>query len=513
MGMEKSEAEVGSLPTPPARPKTSFANDVLKLVSGTTIAQLLGISATPILTRLYAPEAFGLLALFTSITSILGVIVCLRYELAIMLPESDEEAVNLLGVSLLFTLLISLLTIPVVWWGREPLMRWLNAPELGSYLWFVPLLVFISGIFLALNYWNSRTKHFGRLSVARVSSSVATTVAKLGFGFGGLATGGALIGSAVGGQALATMVLSGQIWRDDGKLFLRAIRPAGMLSGIRRYRKFPMLDTWSALLNTVSWQLPAFLLSAFFSPIVVGYYALGYRILQMPMSLVGSAISQVFFQRASESYMQGSLDDLVEETFRRLIMFGLFPMFLLTFVGRDLFVVLFGITWAEAGIYTQILSIWAFFWFISSPLSTVFSVIEKQEYLLKFNAINFVTRFVSLWVGGVFQQPIVAIFLFSSTGVLVYGYLTMSALRHAGVSLRKATRILGSYLILFVPVAGILAYFAVINVGIELRLSTAGVLFVCYLLFIVQTEFAFWSMLTKKFVRNLSAKDVMKKDT
>ena len=62
------------------RRKASFAGDVLKLVSGTTFAQLLAILAAPVLTRLYAPDAFGILALFSSITGILGVIACLRYE-------------------------------------------------------------------------------------------------------------------------------------------------------------------------------------------------------------------------------------------------------------------------------------------------------------------------------------------------------------------------------------------------------------------------------------------------
>ena len=135
------DASPAPSPAAPIRPKTSFAGDVLKLVSGTTIAQLIGILASPILTRLYAPEAFGALALFTSITSILGVIACLRYELAIMLPESDEDAANLLGVSLLSALLIALLTVPVIWWGRDLLLGWLNAPELAPYL-MVPPFVF-----------------------------------------------------------------------------------------------------------------------------------------------------------------------------------------------------------------------------------------------------------------------------------------------------------------------------------------------------------------------------------
>ena len=277
------------------RRKSSFAGDVLKLVTGTTFAQLLAILAAPVLTRLYAPDAFGILALFTSITGILGVIACLRYELSIMLPEKDEEAANLLGASMAFVILVSLLTVPLIWWGKDSVIRWLNAPDLAPFLWLVPVMVFIHGVFLALNYWNSRTKHFGRLSIARVTSSLTTVMGKLGVGFMGYATAGTMIGATVAGQAVATSVLGGQIWRDDRKMFFKSIRWKEMRKGIVRHKKFPLLSSWSSLMNTISVQLPPLLLAFFFSSTIVGFYALGHRLLSMTMSLIGSSIAQVFF--------------------------------------------------------------------------------------------------------------------------------------------------------------------------------------------------------------------------
>lgn len=160
---------------PPPKPST-FATDVLKLVTGTTFAQIIAVLASPLLTRLYGPEAFGFLALFTSITSIIGVVACMRYELAIMLPKTDEEAANLLGLSVLCVVVVSGLTVPALYFGGDAILSLLRAPRPGSYLVLVSPFVFISGAFLALNYWNSRTKHFGRLSVARVTSSLAAAL-------------------------------------------------------------------------------------------------------------------------------------------------------------------------------------------------------------------------------------------------------------------------------------------------------------------------------------------------
>lgn len=433
------------------RVRSGFGGDVLKLVSGTTFAQALLILAAPILTRLYTPEAFGVLAIFTSITTILGVIACLRYELAITLPDTDEEAANVLGASLLFAGLITLLASLAIGWGHGLILNVLKAPSLGPWLWLVPPATFLAGVFLALNYWNTRTRHFVRLSLSRILQSASTVMSQITLGVAGIVPGGALILSSVGGQALAVFTLGMQIYRDDRNTFWEAVRLRKIVGAVKRYRKFPLYDTWSALLNSFSWQLPAFLLAAFFSPTVVGYYALGFRILQLPMSLVGSAIAQVFYPRAAEANQQGTLSILVENAFQRLVLVGLFPMLTLTFIGREVFIVLFGPEWAEAGIYTQILSVWAFVWFISSPLSTIFNVLEKQEHMLRWNIANFLCRFLSLWIGGVFQEPRVSIYLFAATGILIYGYINYSILATAGVPFHNAIRILIQNLLLFLP--------------------------------------------------------------
>lgn len=361
------------------RPRKSspFAKDVFTLVTGTAFAQLIGIIASPLLTRLYGPESFGLLALFTSITGIIGVIACMRYELAIMLPKDDEDAVNLLGLCIIMVTIITGLTAIGLFLGGDALFALLNARDLAPYLWLIPPFIFISGLFLALNYWNSRTRHYGRLSIARVTSVITSTGAQLGAGFAGYATSGSLIGASLAGSAISTGILGGQIWRDDGAYIKEKISWKGMIYGLKRYKKFPLLDSTSALLNTISWQLPVLLLSAFFSPVIVGFYALGMRVLQTPMSLIGGAIAQVFFQRAAEDFHKGTLSILMAEVFDVLLKIGVFPMLLLTITGWDLFTVIFGDTWGEAGIYAQLLGIWAIFWFISSPLSTILSVTEN----------------------------------------------------------------------------------------------------------------------------------------
>lgn len=468
---------------------SSFATDVLKLVTGTTFAQIIAILASPLLTRLYGPEAFGFLALFTSITSIIGVIACMRYEMAIMLPKTDEEAANLLGLCLLCVAVVSGLTVPALYFGGDALLSLLKAPGLAPYLILVPVFVFISGVFLALNYWNSRTKHFGRLSVARITSSLATTGTQLGAGFAGYATGGSLIGANLVGVSVSTGVLGGQIWRDDHRLLCGSISWRGMVDGLKRYKKFPLIDSSSALMNTASWQLPAFLLAAFFSPVVVGFYALGFRMLQFPMSLIGSSIAQVFFQRASEARSDGTLPFLVENVFRLVVMIGIFPILAVTIIGPELFAVIFGDVWAEAGLYAQVLSIWAFVWFISSPLSTIWIVLEKQAFGIRVTTLNFLTRIISLVLGGITGSPVVALLLFAFSGILIYGYLNVKMLLFSGVQLINASRHLFSSLKLFCPFGVILVGLKIVNAGSLFLIAVTCVFGMVYYLYIIKTDY------------------------
>lgn len=426
--------------------RKSFFSDVLKLAGGTAIAQVLSILASPIITRMYGPEAFGLSALFASITGIIAVVACLRYELAIMLPEKDEDAANLLALSLILAATMSIITAFVVWLSRDTLLSLLKAPGLEPYLWMVPISVFLSGVFLALNYWNSRAKCFGRLSIARLTASVAATGTQLGAGISGHPTGGNLIGASMLGSAVSTLMLGVQIWKGEKSSLTKSLSWTIFFKMLKRYKTFPILSTWSALLNTVSWQLPILLLSSFFSLKVTGFYSLSFMMISLPMSLIGSAIGQVFFQRAAEAKRNGGLPHLVENIFEILIVIGMLPMLMLTFEGRDIFVVFFGETWSEAGIFSQILALWALVWFISSPLSTLIDVLEKQEFGLKYNIANFVARLIALSVGGLFfKDARLALLLFAIAGALVYGYLCIGIMLHSGLSLSRVYLIILRY--------------------------------------------------------------------
>ena len=454
------DTKAESLPTPSgsAKMRSSFVGDVSKLVGGTAFAQILSILVAPILTRLYAPAAFGTAAVFFSITNIIAVVACLRYELAVMLPESDEDAANVLAVGLGSTLAVAGLTAALVFFVAEPVLRLVNTPDLAPYLWLVPLTTLANGIFLVLSYWNSRAKRFWRQSTARVCQSATTNVGQLATGFIGQAEAGGLIGASVLGTVFGSAVLGGTILRDDRVLFGGTLSLRRIYSMALRFRKFPLIEMWGALLNNAAVYVPALLLSTFFTKSIVGYFDLSNRLLNLPMNLIGAAIGQVFFQRASlVSSAEDELAVVVENVYRQLVSIGLFPAILLTLMGQDLAVVFFGKQWAEAGLYIQMLSPWLFFRLLFVPMSTLFVVRERLKAALVVHTVLFLSRLLPLVAGGLLGNARVAVALYSITGVLVYGGLTLWTLTSCRDVKSVSISILLRTLWIYLPLAAALA--------------------------------------------------------
>jgi O-antigen/teichoic acid export membrane protein len=273
-----------------------------------------------------------------------------------------------------------------------------------------------------------------------------------------------------------------------------------MMETVKRYSNFPKYDMWATLLNSVSWQIPIFLLSYFFTTTVVGYYSLGMMMIQLPMSLIGGSIGQVFFQRAAEANFGGTLDSLVENVFKILFKLGIFPMLILLLMGKDIFTVFFGPQWGIAGIYVQILSIWAFVWFISSPLGEIVLILEKQSWGLWWNMIVFSSRLISFIIGGILGDVFIALLLFSLSGVIVYGYFIVKSLGYSGLSLMYIFRQIYFSMVQIILAGIILSIMMVFQVNLLITFIVACALGLLYYLYLIKTEPSLYSMLIQNII-------------
>jgi lipopolysaccharide exporter len=436
-------------------PRNSLAGDILKLGIGTASSQLLGVAAAPLIARLFSPEAFGGFAILAAVSGTIAVIACLRYDLAILLPEKEEEAAHLVWLCLLFVIVstvVAALLIPI---ADDSLWKLLHASAVRSYAWLIPVNVFFSGISALLIGWNTRQRQFSRLMLLEIIMRIAITGSQVLIGFAGFVGAGALMATTVFGVAVTTTVLGIQTWHEDSEALLSALSGERMVMALKRYVRFPKFSATATVLNTVSGHLPPLLLSGFISVGTAGQFSFSNRLLRIPSKLIGSNFSQAFFPRAAEASLKGTLASSVEMAIAYLVKISMFPCLLLTLVGKDLFVVAFGARWTQAGVFTQILGPWLLAWFVASPLTTVFVVLEEQGLELRFQVATVIARGGSILVGGLLGSATLAVVLFAVSGMCLYAIYSVMVIRKSKASPAKIFRPLLSEFAIFVP-AGLL---------------------------------------------------------
>ncbi len=451
-----------------------YFSDVLKMLGGNGFVQVFKTIVSPIISRLYLPEYFGVLQNFSSIANIFSIISSLRYDQTIVLPKKEEQAVNQFATSILLVLVTTPIVVLLVYFFKDDVARLLKSPELEDYLWFVPLSFLVVGIFNVLKQWNTRKRQFLRLSTAQVASEVTSDGMAVGFGFAGMASGSTMIISRIAGQVVSSLALGFLIFREDGRYIFSQVNWKIIKQGIITYKKFPLYSIWAAFLSNASLYLPGLLLSGYFSPTEAGYYSMGNNVVRLPVALIATSIGQVFTQRSAKSFNEGRLAQTVLDTFKRLVVFGLFPMLVITIIGKELFILVFGTKWAEAGVYSQILSVWTFFVFLVSPVSNLTNVLGKNEVSVIINVVKVITGIASLIIGGTFGSARLGLWLFSITGIITYAVYILWVNNASGVPLKITTKILLENLLFCAPFLFVVLIFKYINPVPDISLTKLG---------------------------------------
>jgi O-antigen/teichoic acid export membrane protein len=414
------------------KPKSEFNQNVLTLMTGATIAQAIPVAISPILTRIYTPEDFGVLALFIAITSIFGSIANGRYELAIMLPKKDEDAINIFALGFVITTIVSFILLLTVVIFHDHFVTILNNKEIGFWLYFIPIAVFLTGIFNLLNYFNNRKKYYSDLRNAIIVKSIVMTIIQLSIG---LVKNGAI--GLISGHLVSKIAANAKLIKNisKDKFLISKISKIKIIALAKRYRKFPKFSMPSGVLNNSSMQLPIVMLGSFFNAATVGFYSLSNKLISMPMVLIGNSIGHVFFQQASIiKNDKEKLANLTEKTYFRLLYVGIVPFSVLFAFSDSIFSFIFGSEWVVAGEYAQALSLWILFVFISSPLSSLTSLLGKQKEALYFNIVILLSRiFVILFGSLVLQDPYQTILIYGFTGFIFWFFWSFYLLNLAKV--------------------------------------------------------------------------------
>lgn len=403
------------------------------LVGGTAFSQALALMALPLLTRLYTPSDFSVLAVYSSLLGIIGAVVCMRFEFAIPIPERDEEAASLLVLALVSaTVIASAIGIAVLAFGSK-LVVLLQRPDFEPYLWLLPVGVWVSGIYAALQYWSTRKKRFPVIARTRITQSVGAIGVQMGYGLVAAGPFGLLFGQIVNSGA-GSIGLARAALRDDRHILLsNSIRR--MVVACRKYQKFPKCWTIEALVNAGGSQLPIVVIAALVAGPDVGLLLLAARVMTAPMGLIGGAVAQVYLSKATEEKLAGRLDSFTANVIGGLIKTGVGPLVFVGAVAPLVFPIAFGQQWARAGAFVTYMTPWFVMQFVTAPVSMAFFVLERPNAALTLHLFGLMLR-----VGAVFFAVLVletaVVETYAAAGFIFYFVFFLVVVKVVGLRLR-----------------------------------------------------------------------------
>ena len=368
-----------------------FINRIAILGSGTALAQLANIVATPLLAFLYSPSDFGTMAVFMGVVIIIGSLAGLCYEAAIILPEDREEARSVGLLSLTIAAVVSLLAGVILCAVQS--LGYVDLLSPWKLLLLIPIGVFALGAFNAGCNWRMRSDDVKALSIASIIRTVGALFCQIVAALLGFQQLGLILGRLIG-QVSATLYVfrSTDLVKWDAPSF----RVDSLAVAARKHRSFPFYRAPQSFLALLTEQIPAFALGFLFGSGPAGLYWLAHRVLKLPCTVLSEAAAKVYYSECARRYRRSeAILYFTLKTVFGLAGIAILPSILLFVFSPILFGIL-GDEWRQAGDYGRWLSIWTFFVFCCSPVMIVFAVMEKQSLLLKIDTISMFLRVIMI---------------------------------------------------------------------------------------------------------------------
>ncbi len=401
-------------------PKTEFSKNVLTLMTGNSIAQLIQLALIPILTRLYSPADFGVFAVYLSISTIISAVASFRYEFAIMLPKEDKEAVNILILSFIISLSISMASFMGLLIFMPLIKENIENKHIIKWLFFVPVTVLFSSMYQIFNVWSNRNTRYKIMTASIISQRSGITATNLIMGLAKIGEAGLVIGNILGQFISAMILLIKSFTKDKNRLIQASFY--GMKKAAIKYKKFPLFDSVNTIFFNFSTKGIVILVSKFFGDIVVGFYSLAERLMITPFNFFIDAFSQAFYQKLAYTYNhnRGYFNILIEQAVQRIAIIITIPYLILVVTSKWYIPTLLGSQWEMLYKYIHIFSPFVYVSLTASPYTHILKIIDKQNIALLMNLITFIIKFLTIIISGylLHLNILVTIIIFSAVSFL-----------------------------------------------------------------------------------------------
>lgn len=373
-----------------------YYRNFLTMLSGNTLSQLIPFIIAPILSRIFSPEEFAVLANFMAIVGVIGIISTGRLELAIPIPQDHKKAQEIVFTGLIITLLLGLLSIliPVFAFQISALYK---DHQLGNYLWMVPFSVVSFGLLGLTNNWNLRQEKFHLLSIGKIAQSIVNNGLAALLGYIGWGINGLIIAWLLSQYVNIFILLVGV----NRKVSYKGFGIVTLKTTLKEYKDFPLINSLHAFTDIFITQfLLYWVISSYFGFLELGLFAMMNKYVKAPIVLISSSVSQLFYVEAGKAINNGiSLFPIVKKTVRTSVLFAIPFTVILLLLGPWIFKIYLGAKWEVAGVYAQCLAPMLFLYFILSPISGLPILLNKQKGAFLFSAVGYSFTILSLFVG------------------------------------------------------------------------------------------------------------------
>jgi O-antigen/teichoic acid export membrane protein len=375
--------------------KTDFKKNVMTLLSGNLIAQMVSFATIPIISRIYSQEAFGEFNILISTAVIVSQFGTLGLNSAIMLPKDDGDARKIFQTTFIIHLMIlsALLGVALC---SESFIKIAEAKTSYSISCFIvyifAILTNLSGL---LSTYMNRAKAYKVMFWNALIGQISTLGVTIPLGLIGLGSKGFIIAGIISLIAVNLQML----YRLNP--FIEFINFREIRYIIKNYKNMIKFQFSANIISTFCVQLPNQLISMSFGNVALGGYAMCQRLLGAPISLVAAPINTVYFQTASEYHRESN--DLGEFTYilvRNIMLIGFIPLIALMVFAGPIFTFVLGNKWREAGLFASVLALQYLFMFCNNCTSYCRVAIEKPHIntVLAFVQILFIVTSMSIGI-------------------------------------------------------------------------------------------------------------------
>lgn len=412
--------------------QNKFVRNVIVVASGTAGAQIITMAFSPIITRLYGPETFGVFGTFSAVLAVVTPIAALTYPIAMVLPKSDVDAKGVASISLKIAWFIAILMMFALFLFNDLLVHHLGLETIRTLIFLIPIAMLFSAYQQVLVQWLIRKKQFKITAKVSVIQSLVMNIAKTSMGWL-YPVSSVLIIITVLGVALNVVLLKLGI---RGKNVGMSEEPLGESNSkflATKYKDFPIYRAPQVALNAFSLSLPVLMLASFFGPASVGFYSIGRTVLGVPSMLIGKSVADVFYPQISETINNnGNPTPLLIKATLLMSAVGFIPFGAIIAFGPWLFSLIFGSEWSVAGEYARWLAMWLYCGFLNRPSVAAIAALKLQGFFLIYEILSILLRSGSLFIGfWLYSSDIVAIALFSISGVILNVSLILYTLKKA----------------------------------------------------------------------------------